>query len=284
MKFLRKNIDIFFLSSLLLKNKILTFLSIILAFLIIFSFANFEKKNYYTAFARINSSMPNSFFIKAKNYNMDNSIQRHYEGSLSSKIFSNKNFIEFIYQENNIQILEVFKKYNLDLNDYFSKNFKENVNQKIIQYSLNYPYEIDGVSFLNNYIIFSKKKLLEEIYLDFKSSQDIKIDQLLSDLEIATILNIDSPINNAPNQLMYNFSKGKIALSIEIRQLQKKKEFLSTQYFDWDPFVLEATMDETNRVNKKNYPLFFLKIIFGFLLGIFIALLIIIFKNNTKNI
>ena len=82
----------------------------------------------------------------------------------------------------------------------------------------------------------------------------------------------------------YSFNKGKKVLLAEISQLRKDEKLLSKAYLDWDPFINEAFEPELKFINQTKYEYIFLKIIFGFLLGIFIAFLIIFFKNTTKNI
>ena len=66
--FLRKNINIIFLSSLLLKNKILTFLSIALGVIIIFSLGH-KENNKPTVTAKIRGDLPYSVVLKIKNFN-----------------------------------------------------------------------------------------------------------------------------------------------------------------------------------------------------------------------
>jgi len=283
--FLRKNINIIFLSSLLLKNKILTFLSIALGVIIIFSFGH-KENNKLTVTAKVRGDLPYSVVLKIKKFNPNHDVQFYSEKALQLKMSSYKNFLEFINQNNNKYFLEMLDKYNLNANSFFSKNLTETKSDNIIQYFFSYPKEINGNNFLNNYIIFSKEKVIDEIYLELKFYIDAKINKNLYFLEIAKDLNIENPagrvLDNESQE--YSFNKGKKVLLAEISQLRKDKKLLSKAYLDWDPFIYEAFEPELKFINQTKYEYIFLKIIFGFLLGIFIAFLFIFFKNTTKNI
>lgn len=65
--FLRKKINIIFLSSLLLKNKILTFLSIALGVIIIFSLGH-KENNRLTVSAKVRGDLPYSVVLKIKKF------------------------------------------------------------------------------------------------------------------------------------------------------------------------------------------------------------------------
>jgi hypothetical protein len=283
--FLRKNINIIFLSSLLLKNKILTFLSIALGMIIIFSYGH-KENNKLIVTAKVRGDLPYSVILKIKNFNPNHDVQIYFERALQLKISSYKNFLEFINQNNNKFFLEMLDKYNLNTNLFFSKNLTETKSDNIIQYFFTYPEEINGNNFLNNYIIFSKEKIIDEIYLDLKFYIDAKINKNLYFLEIAKDLNIENPagrmFDNESQE--YSFNKGKKVLLAEISQLRKDEKLLSKAYLDWDPFINEAFGPELKFINQTKYEYIFLKIIFGFLLGIFIAFLFIFLKNTTKNI
>jgi hypothetical protein len=283
---LAKDISLIFLFSLFLKNKILTFLSIILAFLIIFTFTNTEKTNKQIASAKIRVDIPYSVILRVKNYNPNSDIQIYSERALQLKISSYKNFVEFTNENNNKYFLQILQKYNLDLKTFFKKEFSEiNKSENISEYSLNYPKEIDGRNFLDNYIKFSKKKLKEEIYSDLIFYINLEIKRRLNALEIAKDLNIEEPLKKTSdfNYKEYDFNKGKKVLSAEISQLEKEKKSLSENYLDWDPFIVESVELESYLPKTTIYSKFFLKIIFSFFLGFLLAFLIIFFKNNNKN-
>ena len=93
--FLRKNINIIFLSSLLLKNKILTFLSIALGMIIIFSFS-LKENNKLTVTAKVRGDLPYSVVLKIINFNPKHDVQIYSERALQLKVSSYKNFLEFI--------------------------------------------------------------------------------------------------------------------------------------------------------------------------------------------
>ena len=96
-----KDINLIFLFSLFLKNKILTFLSIILVFAIIFTFTNPKETNKRIAVAKIRGDIPYSVILKIKNYNPNSDIQTYSERGLQLKISSYKNFVEFTNEKNN---------------------------------------------------------------------------------------------------------------------------------------------------------------------------------------
>jgi hypothetical protein len=280
-----KDINLIFLFSLFLKNKILTFSSIILAFAIIFTFNNPTEINKRIATAKIRVDIPYSVILRIKNYNSNSDIQIYSERALQLKISSYKNFVEFANENNNKYFLQMLQKYNLDLSTFFKKNFSEKHYDNISEYFINYPKEIDGRNFLDNYIKFSKNKLLEEIYLDLIFYINSEIKRSLNALEIAKDLNIEEPLKKTfdSNYKEYDFNKGKKVLSAELSNLEKEKKFISKNYFDWDPFIVESVELESNFSKKNFYSQFFLKFIISFFLGLLLAFLIIFFKNNNKN-
>jgi hypothetical protein len=277
---LRKKIDILFLFSLLLKNKILTLLSIVLGLIIIFTISS-KENNKHIATAKVSRDLPYGLILKIKRINPDHTIELYAERALQLKINSYKNFLEFINQNDNKYFLKILDKYNLNTNSFFFKNFYETKGDSYVLYSFIYPKEMNGNNFLNNYIIFSKEKLREEIYLDLKFYINTNINKNLNFLEIANDLNIEFPDRQSKD---YGFNKGKKVLSAEISQLQKQEKLLSMDYLDWDPFILAAFDSKSTGKDKTYYQFFFLKIIFGFLLGILIIFLFLFSKNIIKNI
>jgi hypothetical protein len=279
--YLRKDIDLNFFFLILWKNKILTILSILLSFLLIFSFYDFQKKdNKSTIIAKVRIDVPYHVILKIKSYNPNHDIEVYSQSALSLKIISYANFINFLHKDNKNDMEKILKKYNLYLNDYFFKYFSEIKDVRAAQYSLVAPIEIDGASFLNNYITFSKDQLVDEIYNDLKFYINNEINKNLNALLIAKELNIESP-SKEPNQRAEEFNRGQKVLSIMISQLQSAEKLLSKESLDWDPFLVKAFQPQ--KLTKNYYfRTLTLTIIVSVVLGFLLALLIIFFKNNIK--
>ena len=238
--FYSKKINIYFVISLFLKNKIITFLSILFCFFLFFPFfLNNENNNKNIVSAKIKSNVPQDIVLKIRNYDEEFYFdERYIHQTLSQNISSLKNFLNYINAENNKEFLKILKKYNLEPHSFFHYNFKEVKDIIFNQYTLSFPKELDGDSFLNNYIIFSKELTVDQFYNDLRLSINRKLQKKFDALNIAKELKIDLPLTDLRDK--EEFQKGQKVLTIQIEQLQLMQKSLSRQSLDWDPFLVKA--------------------------------------------
>jgi len=278
--FLGKDIDLKFLIFLFWKNKIFTFLSILLTFLFFFFFFNpLQVDNKIVVTAKVRTDVPYSVVLKIKSYNPYHDIDIFFQSALSLKVLSYDNFLNFLNEDKNKDFLIFLKKYNLSPNFYFLRNFSEIKDGRIAQYSLKAPIEIDAASFLNNYIVFSKNVLVDEIYQDLKFYINNEIQNNFDALIISKELKIEQPSKELKEN--EEFNKGQKVLSIIKSQLQSKEKMLSKTSLDWNPFIMEAF--QPNKPTKKhNFKMLSLVVIASVVLGLLLTLLIIFFKQVIK--
>lgn len=277
-----KKINLYFVFSLFLKHKILTFLSILFCFFLFFPFffnnENNKQKNIVTV--KVKSNVPQDIILKIKSYNPNFYFDdKHIHLALSEKINSSKNFLSYIHSENNKEFLKILEKYNLNQQTYLHYNLSEVKDVFFNQYILSVPKEVDGLSFLNNYIIFSKELIVDQFYNDLRFIINEDIKKKNDALKIAKELKIDFPLVDLRDK--EEFQKGQKVLIIEIGQLQLIEKSLSRQSLDWDPFLFQAIQLEEN---KNNYKKYLLAILLTLSLGFLLSLLVIFFKNDFKKI
>jgi hypothetical protein len=193
------------------------------------------------------------------------------------------NFLNYINGENNKEFLKILEKYNLEPNLFFYYNFREVKDTIFNQYTLSFPKELDGESFLNNYIIFAKELTIDEFYNNLRLNINQKIKKKFDALNIAKELKIDYPDIHPFIHLSdkEEFQKGQKILTIEIEQLKLMEKSLSRQSLDWDPFHVKAIKPKQYKYDIKKY---LLGILLTLGLGFLLSLLIIFFKDDYKKI
>jgi hypothetical protein len=284
---LTKDINLFFILSLFWKNKIITFLSLLLSFLSFFFLfvPSFKGENRISAIVQINANIPPYVFLKVSDYSLDYNtdkyfrsgydISKYFQESLPIKIITSENFKNFLNQDYNKNNKKIFEKYNLKINDYFANNLIETRDNNIYKYTLATPKEIDPVNFLNNYIIFSKQILIDDYYNFLKLLIDKRIQSSVNALIIAKELKLERPAMDLKDK--DEFQLGEIVLLKQIEELRLKKNLLSKESLDWDPFITYAFQQKKSENSIKKY---FLTTLLSFGVGTLLSLLIIFFKDD----
>ena len=284
---LTKDINLFFILSLFWKNKIITFLSLLLSFLSFFFLfvPSFKDENRNSAIVQIKANIPPDVFLKVNDYslfyNTDKyfrsgyDISKFFQESLPIKIITSENFKNFLNEDYNKNNKKIFEKYNLKINDYFANNLIETRDNNIYKYTLVTPKEIDPVNFLNNYIIFSKQILIDDYYNFLKLLIDKRIQSSVNALIIAKELKLERPAIDLKDK--DEFQLGEIVLLKQIEELRLKKNLLSKESLDWDPFITYAFQQKKSENSIKKY---FLIIVLSFGVGLLLSFLIIIFKDD----
>jgi hypothetical protein len=283
---LTKDINLFFILSLFWKNKIITFLSLLLSFLSFFFLfvPSFKGENRISAIVQINANIPPHVFLVndySLDYNNDKyfrsgyDISKYFQESLPIKIITSENFKNFLNEDYNKNNKKIFEKYNLKINDYFANNLIETRDNNIYKYTLATPKEIDPVNFLNNYIIFSKQILIDDYYNFLKLLIDKRIQSSVSALIIAKELKLERPAIDLKDK--DEFQLGEIVLLKQIEELRLKKNLLSKESLDWDPFITNAFQQKKSENSIKKY---FLTTLLSFGVGTLLSLLIIFFKDD----
>jgi hypothetical protein len=195
-----------------------------------------------------------------------------------------KNFNTFLEQKENEDFKQVLKLNNLSSLDYFldqklkilPKINKSNLNLQEYSFSFIYPKEIDGVSFIINYLEFTKKN---KNFIDRKHLKKIyqkEIDNHLRALDISKKIKIEMPMPMIyrSNDLTFNdlSFKGSIYLSEQINYLQKISSEIDNNEF----FRIDYLINKPVTIGNKSLSMYFIT---GLILGLLLSLLIIFCKK-----
>jgi len=197
------------------------------------------------------------------------------------------NLISFTKESKEFDNLKTYlESRNISAKIYFSNKIGEvKIQNQTIpnKFFLLLPKEFDGETFLNNYVEFIKNKTLLNFKIKFKLAIENKINNYKNSFEKAKLINLENPILLVPtfnsNKVTIVepedlFYKGTIILSQDIIYLNKILTKLENEQINFNIIADKAT----------NYPVqpstfrrsYFL---IGFLLGLFLSLGIIFFKD-----
>ena len=231
-------------------------------------------------------------FLNNNNNNNNNNrghILKQFVFDFNLKLLSLDNLERFVEQSTE---LDDFKEYlkvrKMTSKQYFQNNkfgqFKEK-NQIITnKFFLIFPKELDGSTFLNNYVEFTKNKQIIELENKLKLLINDDIAVLQEALESAKQINLENPVLNAidsrnavANNSEFLFIKGSKILTQEITHLKKILTNLENNKLDYNSILDKASVVFV--VSKFS----FLYIILGLVFGFFLSLVIVFFKAINKN-
>ena len=232
-------------------------------------------------------------FLNNNNNNNNNNNRGHilkqFVFDFNLKLLSLDNLERFVEQSTE---LDDFKEYlkvrKMTSKQYFQNNkfgqFKEK-NQIITnKFFLIFPKELDGSTFLNNYVEFTKNKQIIELENKLKLLINDDIAVLQEALESAKQINLENPVLNAidsrnavANNSEFLFIKGSKILTQEITHLKKILTNLENNKLDYNSILDKASVVFV--VSKFS----FLYIILGLVFGFFLSLVIVFFKAINKN-
>jgi hypothetical protein len=194
------------------------------------------------------------------------------------KQFSNiRNFEIFIEQNKEIEDFKKFLKLkNLSAVDYFSAekfNILPNNNNKSLvesDFLLIYPKELDGVSFIINYIEFIKKNKKSLYNKKIKEFYQKKINEHLLALEISKKLKIEMPMQSVGDNLSF---KGTIYLSEQVNHFRKIYSGIDNEKY----FNIDYLISKPVTIGNKSLSVYF---VIGLILGLFLSFLIVFVKKS----
>jgi LPS O-antigen subunit length determinant protein (WzzB/FepE family) len=188
--------------------------------------------------------------------------------------------------------LDAFKKYlksrNISAKQYFVNKLGAVLKKNTIisnEYFLVFEKKIlDGDVFLNNYIEFTKKKIIIEFKKNFKLIIENRINNSQHAFEIAKLINLERPIvefqykqNQLPIEPDPLFYKGTQLLSAHIIFNKKLLQDLENDEFNYNPILEKAISLKINTISS--YVFFSI----GSFIGFILSCIIIFFKSVLKN-
>jgi hypothetical protein len=221
-------------------------------------------------------SIKNDFFVQLTNQ-LNNKIQLN--------LSSPDNFLNFIEQSNDFDNLKVLLKSKDSIKAYHIENFGHVLNSKNIiienKYFLQLPEKLNGESFVNKYLNFTKKKIIDETKkeLKFLLEAELALHQHL--YEKAKILNLndsyflDRNYLHAPNTLP-KILMGAKYLSLEINLIKLLLSKLENDNIDYD--ILLGISPQANIALNSKFIIMQYSLA-GFAFGLFLSLIIIGLKN-----
>ena len=257
----------------------------------------FKPKTFQTTVVLRN--IPTTLFLNFDTYLNLQGIERTtfsalFKNEFYQQLNSFDNFDEFVKQNNSINSFKIMlKDKQISAKDYFlssspNKFGPEKQKNKIIEnrYYLNFPKELKGDDFLNEYILFIFQKvenLIKKQIMYVFSSQKNNYEK---NLVIAKQLNIQEPILqqklqdrslfmiNEPKDLYYRGTK---VIQNEIDNTNKIIAEAKDFKLDFNPILDRAYMP----IVVSDSPLKFG--ILGFIAGLFLSLIYIIIRNVLKS-
>lgn len=234
---------------------------------------------------------PETLFSKYNLY-LQKDFENFFDNILELKFLSFDNLIEFAEKNNKINELESTLKNNIGIEKYF----KENLNLKKNKYTLFYEKTFQGEDFLNDYIIFTKQKTEKIIKDSLVKDIDRRINFYKQHLKIAEDIDLQNPVlkstlevnNNyviftiqeaerifnpkfKPDQSIALFYHGTKILSQMIIILNELKNDANNLTLN-NLFIKEASFTEQTSKSTLVFA------VFGFILGLFISLIIIFIR------
>ena len=244
------------------------------------SFSLFEPYNY-------NNSINNSINNNNNNNNNNKTIYEEFISDFKSNFLYLNNLQSFIEESREFDnFKEYLKSRNISTSKYFANKIVEAKEKNLIisnKYSFFFTKELDGDIFINNYAEFIKKKTVFETKKKIKTLLENRIAILENDLEKSKLVNFEYPIlksmsqNQVLNEPLDLFYKGTKILAQEIYYLKKLLIKLENEQFDYE-FISGKPLNSliNARTGYLNFQL-------GLMLGLFLSLGIIFFKNILRN-
>jgi hypothetical protein len=225
------------------------------------------------------------FYNYAQSLSIKNDFNDQFNNMFKSNLLSPDNFLNFIEQSNDFDNLKVLLKSRNSIKFYHIENFGHVLDSKNIiienKYFLKLPEKLDGESFVNKYLNFTKKKTIDEIKKELKYFLEAEL-ALHQDLyEKSKILNLNDSVFHdrnylyAPN-ILPKILMGAKYLSIEINSYKLLLSKLENDSIDYD--ILLSISPQINIALNSNFIIMQYSLA-GFAFGLFLSLFIIGLKN-----
>jgi LPS O-antigen subunit length determinant protein (WzzB/FepE family) len=203
---------------------------------------------------------------------------------------SNDNLSSYIEISKEIQdYKKLIKKNNLDDNLILRslKIEESKYRGKILYNKFNfyYPDKLDGKVFLNNYVLYTKDKTLNEYSNTLKSIIINSLSLYEDQLKIAKKINLQQPILKQEYTVIINepdvlFYRGAKVLEEQIDQHKKILLLLTNVKLDYNPVLDKALFESSSS------PTLYIYMLCGFVFGVFLFFFVIYFRDFVlkKNI
>jgi LPS O-antigen subunit length determinant protein (WzzB/FepE family) len=207
--------------------------------------------------------------------------------SLTAKLSSTDNLESFLEKSKEFDNFKVFlKERNITAKQYFTKDrfgiITDKKKQVSNEFFLNFNKELDGVTFLNNYVEFTKNKVINEVRNALKIKLLVAIEKHEIAFEIANQIKLEVPILksmssgssvvNEPTSLFY---LGTQVLSQQSKYF--KKLFLDLES---DKLNIDVILDKASPARTIDNNSF--RVWMGSVFGFFFSLVVIFFKFLLK--
>ena len=291
------DIDLIELIQKVWKEKILILSFSLIFFILAFFYASFKPKEFKTTIVLKN--VHQFLFLKYNSvlgFSDKNNLELILKNEFFEKITSSDNLEEFILQNDKISSFkELLKKKEISAKNYFlnrigpasKRNREKNIDKDI--FFLNFPTELKGDEFLNDYVVYTFNNSTEFVKSHLISLLKNKKEIYSQSLSIAKKLNIENPIIKQmledrnlytiikPNELYYNGVK---ILQNEIDNLNELIANITDFKLNFNPILDKATKPII--ISQSPLIIGMAGLIAGFFLSIIYIALRNILKVNDK--
>ena len=174
----------------------------------------------------------------------NNSFPLIFFNSLKAKMSSTDNLESFLEQSKEIDNFKVFlKKKSVTAKQYFTKErfgiITDKKQQVSNEFFLNFNKELDGATFLNNYVEFAKNKVINDIRNTLKIKLLVAIEKHENAFEIANKIKLEVPI-------LKSMSSGSSVVNEPVSLFYLGTEVLSQQSKYFKKLLLDLETDKLN--------------------------------------
>jgi LPS O-antigen subunit length determinant protein (WzzB/FepE family) len=217
---------------------------------------------------------PNTFYNhKVINENLN--IEKQFNNEFKLQLLSIDSLVEFVEQNTELEYLKSYlSKKEISINVYFENKFKNEKNIKNV-YSLFFSEPFLEKYFLDNYIIFIKKKTEEIFKKQLYDALTKKIQIYKYNLEISEKINVENSGKLGFSNQLSSISKEDWRLNIVIleRILNETKDLK----LNYNPIATKASTPKEISITWYSY------LLYGFVFGFSLSILIIFLKKNNQN-
>ena len=222
------------------------------------------------------------------NTRVEEDIYFEFISDFDSQVTSRDNFNYFLEE---IELRNLINQISINLKLVNKKQEHENRHNltTIKEITIVYPQSVNGPDILNQYIEYTKKKIIEEFIKKRKRVIESLMNYMEEQLEIAYEINQEYPLvsslmpssvkqlgiikEHGSDDLFYN---GTVVLSKQLNHLNKRLRRLETLDVDYNFILDSASQGIWINNNKRAY------ILFGIFLSIFISFFIFILRFKKK--
>jgi hypothetical protein len=222
----------------------------------------------------LNFSMPNIFFNHNEtNQNLD--IEKQFNNEFKLQLLSMDSLVEFVEQNTELEYLKSYlSKKKISIKVYFEDKLKNEKNIKNA-YSLFFSEPFLDKYFLDNYIIYIKKKTEETFKQQVFDALTKKIQIFKYNLEVSEKINVENSGKLSFSNQLSSISKEDWRLNIILleRILNETKDLK----LNYNPIATKASTPKEISITWYSY------LLYGFVFGFSLSILIIFLKKNNQN-